>query len=296
KLRNTRRIRWTVLLVPAMLMLIALSTRYLSHSMNLTPWQSSYRTTDFQALLFSKRDGNSSGSLPSIPASPPNLPSPFPQALDESLTTNFTTQLCVNFFTNMTASSAFRTCRPFSLLFQTSAAFIDQAQTNTTALNDILWGTCNTDTDAVTCSSNMAWFADNIQQSCAEDMKANNALVRQTLSGLQTYDLYRSVSCLADQATNTYCYLEAVANLSPADLYVYSLPLGTQLPKNSTPSCSPCTKSVMGSFAQAAPTNPQLNLVYNGAATITNSACGQGFVSITSTSGGRMSHSSRGLG
>ena len=29
----------------------------------------------------------------------------------------------------------------------------------------------------------MAWFASDLQQECAEDMKANNAIVMQTLKG-----------------------------------------------------------------------------------------------------------------
>ena len=66
-----------------------------------------------------------SQALPTIPSSPLPLPTPFPQAFDGTLTQNFSSSSCLNFFTNMTASMDFRQCRPFSFLFQTSSTFIN---------------------------------------------------------------------------------------------------------------------------------------------------------------------------
>ncbi|KAI0701392.1 hypothetical protein BC835DRAFT_1323951 [Cytidiella melzeri] len=305
KLETTRRIRWTILLVPAILILITASTRYISQFASIsswpseqesvssgmpTGWQGHRREANPEPAPLPQTDTAGSNittqSVPQIPSTPPQLPSPFPQALDESLSTNFTTQACENFFLNMTSSAPFRSCRPFSLLFQTSSEFVLQAQTNLTGLNNIVWGTCNTTIDEAQCSENMAWFATDIQQECSEDVQENNAVVMQTLKGLQTYDLYRTTACLADQATNAYCYVEAVHSTSPADLYFYSLPLGIELPASITPSCSPCMKSVMGIFEQAVSNNTALSQVYNGAATVANNACGSGFVATVSTSGG----------
>ena len=62
--------------------------------------------------------------VPTIPSSAPNLPTPFPQAFDTTLGSNFTTLSCETFFTNMTQSLPFRQCRPFSFLSQTSSAFL----------------------------------------------------------------------------------------------------------------------------------------------------------------------------
>lgn len=62
--------------------------------------------------------------VPTIPSSAPDLPTPFPQAFDTTLGSNFTTLTCEAFFTNMTQSLPFRQCRPFSLLSQTSSAFL----------------------------------------------------------------------------------------------------------------------------------------------------------------------------
>lgn len=64
-------------------------------------------------------------TVPTIPASSPNLPTPFPQPFDSQLSQNFSTVSCFEFFSNMTNTVAFRSCRPFSLLLQSSEAFID---------------------------------------------------------------------------------------------------------------------------------------------------------------------------
>jgi len=65
-----------------------------------------------------------SQTVPTIPSSPPVLPTPFPQPFDTTLGNNFTTNSCDTFFTNMTQSLPFRQCRPFSFLSQTSSAFL----------------------------------------------------------------------------------------------------------------------------------------------------------------------------
>lgn len=59
-----------------------------------------------------------------------------------------------------------------------------QAQENITALNNIIWGTCNTSLDVNQCNANMAWFADSLRDQCDDDMKEENAIVLQTLKGM----------------------------------------------------------------------------------------------------------------
>jgi hypothetical protein len=63
--------------------------------------------------------------LPIVPITTPVLPTPFPQPLDSSLTRNFTTSACYQFFLNMTNTLPFRSCRPFSLLLQSSSEFTE---------------------------------------------------------------------------------------------------------------------------------------------------------------------------
>jgi len=69
------------------------------------------------------------GSVPTIPSSPPVLPTPFPQPFETTLSLNFTTNSCTSFFLNMTQSLPFRQCRPFSFLSQTSSSFLQVSVT-----------------------------------------------------------------------------------------------------------------------------------------------------------------------
>ena len=63
--------------------------------------------------------------VPTVPTTPPVLPTPFPQALDAGIVQNFSSSSCASFFANMTSAAPFRTCRPFSLLLGSSGAFIN---------------------------------------------------------------------------------------------------------------------------------------------------------------------------
>lgn len=103
--------------------------------------------------------------------------------------------------------------------------------------------------------------------------------------GLEAYTLLRNTGCLVDQATGAYCYVEAVHNPQPADLYFYSLPLGTDLPPAITPSCSACTKSVMALYAAQGANLSALQETYDGAATVANKVCGQGYAQGGDTNG-----------
>jgi len=64
--------------------------------------------------------------IPNVPSSAPAaLPTPFPQPFDGSIAQNFSTVSCSKFFANMTSETAFRSCRPISLLQGTSSDFIN---------------------------------------------------------------------------------------------------------------------------------------------------------------------------
>jgi hypothetical protein len=134
----------------------------------------------------------------------------------------------------------------------------------------------------------MDWFADNIKDACAADLKANNDMVTSTLTALQAYTVVRTTGCLVDPVSNTYCYLNAAHNSNPADLYFYNLPLGIPLPASTnklTLLCSACTKSVMNTYVSALSDASQktrladLAQTYPAAASLTNQQCGASFVS-----------------
>jgi hypothetical protein len=63
-------------------------------------------------------------AVPTVPTSPPVLPTPFPQPFSAGIPTENMSISCVNFFSNMTNSLSFRSCRPFSLLLQSSEDFV----------------------------------------------------------------------------------------------------------------------------------------------------------------------------
>ncbi|KAI9509290.1 hypothetical protein F5148DRAFT_1148376 [Russula earlei] len=213
---------------------------------------------------------------PTVPMSPA-LPTPFPQPFDTTLSNNFTTNSCETFFANMTLSLPFRQCRPFSFLSQTSSQFLE-AQSNITALNVDVWGTCNTPVDADQCAANMKWFQSELLVACSAEKSESNQMILQTLASLQTYTLMRDVACLVDQNTSAYCYIEAASSKDPSDLYFYSLPFGIPLPNNTSPSCSSCTKSVMAIFASNVNQTNGLEQTYNDAARLASSKCGSSYV------------------
>lgn len=83
-------------------------------------------------------------------------------------------------------------------------------------------------------------------------------------TGLQAYGLMRKTGCLADRTTNTYCYILATQNRNPADIYFYQLPLGVDLPRSTTPTCSACTKSMLALYAGALGNSTQLATLGDG--------------------------------
>lgn len=102
-------------------------------------------------------------------------------------------------------------------------------------------------------------------------------------TGLNAFSVMHDVACLPDPTTNAYCYIQAVKNLNPSDLYYYSLPQGIPLPKTATPTCSACSKSVMGIYATAledATTGPLLTglkSAYPPSAALSAQLCGAAF-------------------
>ncbi|KAF7316176.1 hypothetical protein MIND_00135800 [Mycena indigotica] len=218
-------------------------------------------------------------TVPPVPNAPPTLPSPFPQPFDSGLSQNFSSLSCFNFFQNMTNTAPFRSCRPFSFLLQASDAFIS-AQSNLNYLNTLVWGTCNTNTDANSCASNMAWFSTTLESACAADLKDQNSMAVNAQIALHAYGLMRTAACLINPATNSYCYLDAVHNSNPSDTYFYSLPLGVNMPNNTIASCSACTKSLMTLYYSALDTQSSLKTTYPNAAKIAVADCGPAYATL----------------
>ena len=137
KRRFHRSIRYTIALVPLTLVLLAAYTRFrvhpavfdlLSTDGDRTTWTkladwSLHEPHKAASNHLVKRSTPNTTPTPTVPENPV-LPTPFPQPFDTTLSTNFSTTSCYDFFVNMTQVDAFRTCRPFSLLLTTSHAFV----------------------------------------------------------------------------------------------------------------------------------------------------------------------------
>jgi hypothetical protein len=152
--KYTLTLRWTIILIPIILIAITVTTRVVAHPMvfdafspsltlgwkswskSLTDWSLHERhkvpKSPLQPMVLSdrssspliKRSTPSATPAPTVPANP-SLPTPFPQPYDTTLSSNFSTISCYNFFLNMTQTDALRSCRPFSLLLTHSQAFTE---------------------------------------------------------------------------------------------------------------------------------------------------------------------------
>ena len=118
-------------------------------------------------------------------------------------------------------------------------------------MNTLVWGSCNANVPQSQCSANMSWFAEELQRACALDLTNGNAQARTTLQALEAYEVMQEAACLVDPSTNTYCYLNAVHNTNPTDLYYYMLPLGSPLPNSARSTCIACTKNLMSIYSTA---------------------------------------------
>lgn len=166
---------------------------------------------------------------------------------------------------------------------------LQQAQTNLSELNTLIFGTCNTTPSFLTCTLNMDWFASALPSACSQEIAEDNSMVQQTLLALKAYPIVRTTGCLIDQSTNQYCYLEAAHSQNPYESYLYLLPLGLSLPNDTTPSCSACSRTVLNVYAEALQTpnssSDGLKDTYNLAASQAEESCGSGFAQTGLASG-----------
>lgn len=147
KQRFHSSIRWTIVLIPLALILLAASTRFHVHPAAFDllstdsdrEWTKRTTVVDWSLhephkavsnrLVKRSTSGRPATSTTATPAPTvpvnPVLPTPFPQPFDTTLSANFSTTSCYDFFLNMTEVDAFRSCRPFSLLIATSDAFVE---------------------------------------------------------------------------------------------------------------------------------------------------------------------------
>ncbi len=148
--------------------------------------------------------------------------------------------------------------------------------------------TCNV--VSANCATVMSNYASRIQDpaACGADFRAENPLVIRAYYGFLAYTPLYQAGCLkadpravSSQTPSEYCFVAAARNTAaPADSYLYYLPLGTELPGSSRPSCSSCVQQTMQIFAQAAQNlSTPIAGDYSDAATQVNFGCGPNWVS-----------------
>jgi hypothetical protein len=106
----------------------------------------------------------------------------------------------------------------------------------------------------------MKSYGSGLQSQCKVELQQNTELVQEALIGFQLYEPMRQAGCLINNSTNSYCFLEAVANSTPSDLYFYQLPYGNLLPNGTVPSCSSCIQNVLSIYGHVVGNPPTLNV------------------------------------
>jgi len=181
---------------------------------------------------------------------------------------------------------------------------IFKAQENTTLMKLYNLGTCNTNIAYQQCQANMNWFATTLKTACEQELRALNTMAVNTLIAYVTNQIFkrecriviavisqncrRSPSCTMQRvlwtlpAIHTATSTQFTTKIRRMPIY-YGLPLGIKLPKTSTPTCSACTKSVMGLYSSALKDPVQASLLtglhttYEPSAALSVQLCGAGF-------------------
>lgn len=150
----------------------------------------------------------------------------------------------------------------------------------------------------------MDWFASSLKTQCATELSQRNLFVVNTLDGLDLFTLSRQAGCLSNPDTNVYCYVQAAAQPSASDIYFYQVLFGLQIPNNTKPSCTSCTKSLMNLYVSAISgqggiedddVRNMLAQAYAHAADIAVGVCGNGFVQTIAIAGSASSRLSLSL-
>ncbi|KAL5364739.1 hypothetical protein BJX96DRAFT_157852 [Aspergillus floccosus] len=221
------------------------------------------------------RRADTSGDLP-------DLPTPF----DTSISNNFTSKSCPDFFKKFLADSAFTECYALSCLLRNSNSFFYTLR-SAPATSHLLDLACAADSNK--CNKKMSELASSLTKdsNCGKDYRLGNPVVTDAYTNFITYlPVYRA-TCLTSPTTNDYCFVDAVTNTTnPADYNTYSVAFGSTLSSAPYPTCNACLQATMRVFATYAKVADQpLASSYLPSAQGINSKCGSGFVDANVTVG-----------
>lgn len=174
-------------------------------------------------------------NVPAAPDAPPTSPPrPVPTPMD--LTVSYSlSDGCLDFMTSFLTNPLFTTCLPLSLLLTTSTSYRNLVSAAPDdkygTLNNLIAYTSSPQPSSTECDDYFASLAKAITEKkhCAADLNGGaeaNPVAMDTRRGLGNYKVVREVSALKDPQSGEYCYLRALADSRPDDMYLYSLPAG----------------------------------------------------------------------
>lgn len=149
--------------------------------------------------------------------------------------------------------------------------------------------------NVTTCATYLANVAANLTKSenCGDDYSLGNPTVTGAYTGLISYQVVYSATCLMNDRTSVYCFGEAVTNTTNvSQTYFYFLPLNSSLPGGTNPICGSCLQDTMDIYHVATANRKQpIANTYGDAAEIVDQLCGSSFANATlaeaiTTSGG----------
>ncbi|CAN8097023.1 unnamed protein product [Discula destructiva] len=220
-------------------------------------------------------------SSPSTTAAPASS-SPLPTFFDGGLSNNFTESSCPSFINSMIAAQEFQACYPISLLLPGSQSFYE-AEKSLVSISSVLDHSCAA--NVTSCATYFAGVASNLTKSenCGNDYSLGNPTVNSAYLGLIAYQVVYSATCLKDDATQSYCFGNAVTNTTyGTEAYFYFLPLNSSLPGATQPMCGGCLQDTMSIYHVATANRQQpIADTYGDAATMVNEMCGSGFANTT---------------
>ncbi|KAG6071422.1 hypothetical protein E4U16_003901 [Claviceps sp. LM84 group G4] len=219
-----------------------------------------------------------SGTTNSDDSSSP-LPSPFDNLVPSAFKVPGGSSSCPKFMAGLLSDPTFKRCYPISMLMQTSTGFFN-AQKQLVSIVKVLDATCAPDVTKCTDFLNQAAQNLTLDANCKSEFDQNQTQILQAYRGLRAYNVLYSAACLQNPTTNSYCFANAVTNLStPSNTYLYFMPYGMSLPGASKPSCNWCTQTTMAIYHSASADRDQpVASKYEDAASQVNTLCGPSFV------------------
>ncbi|MBE3043083.1 hypothetical protein IMZ48_11025 [Candidatus Bathyarchaeota archaeon] len=163
---------------------------------------------------------------------------------------------------------------------QTSKSFFD-ATKELQSIVTVLDATCAADLDFCTTYLHDQAAALTSPDNCGQEYDELQPDVRRVHLGLTSFNVLYKATCLRQD--DTYCFANAITNAStPANAYVYFLPLNMPLPGSAAPACGVCLQDTMAIY-QAATATRSLAIAdtYEGAAGRLNAVCGGQFANET---------------